>query len=87
MSTVHVAPIGDLIDHHIPGGWDGHGTDHDCGDCRPGAWLTLEALDGDDMECPCGPSVEVVLNPDGPDGHLITHHSLDGREQHEEAHP
>ena len=81
MSTVHVAPIGDAIDHHIPGGWDGHGPG--CPDCRPGAWLTLEAEDDDDTGCPCGPAVELVPRDDGPDGWLITHASLDGREQRE----
>lgn len=30
--------------------------------------------------CPCGPTPEHVPNPDGPDGWLIKHHSLDGRE-------
>lgn len=34
-------------------------------------------------DCPCGPDVECVPCEDGPDGWLITHHSLDGREQHE----
>ncbi|ABS03219.1 hypothetical protein [Kineococcus radiotolerans] len=36
---------------------------------------------GDD--CPCGPTTEPVPRPDGSIGWLITHHSLDGREQHE----
>ncbi len=39
-------------------------------------------IDGEDG-CPCGPTVEPVPRPDGSIGWLITHHSLDGREQHE----
>jgi hypothetical protein len=34
-------------------------------------------------ECPCGPTVEPVARDDGSYGWLYTHHSLDGREQHE----
>ena len=52
--TVHVLPIGDLIEHE------------DQGD-----------------DCPCGPTTEPVPAADGSMGWLITHHSLDGREQHE----
>lgn len=33
--------------------------------------------------CICGPTWEHVPNADGPDGWLLTHHSLDGRERHE----
>lgn len=36
--------------------------------------------------CICGPDVEAVFRDDGTNGWLITHHSLDGREQHEELH-
>lgn len=53
MATIHVEPVGDLIDHE------------------------------DSDECPCGPDIECVPNPDGSDGWLITHHSLDGRERFE----
>lgn len=33
--------------------------------------------------CVCGPADELVPNDHGPDGWLITHHSLDGRERFE----
>jgi hypothetical protein len=33
-----------------------------------------------DEDCVCGPSVEIIPNPDGPDGYMWTHHALDGRE-------
>lgn len=36
-----------------------------------------------DEQCVCGPDTEHVPTDDG-DGWLITHHSLDGREQHEQ---
>ena len=53
MATIHVEPVGDLIEHE------------------------------DSEECPCGPDIECVPNPHGPDGWLVTHHSLDGRERFE----
>lgn len=56
MSTVHVMPINDLIEH------DGTGTD-----------------------CPCGPTTEAVFREDGSNGWMVVHHSLDGREHHEET--
>ena len=37
--------------------------------------------------CACGPDVEIVVNADGPDGHVWAHHSLDGRERHEKPGP
>lgn len=77
MSTVHVIPLGDPIRHDIPGGYDQF-----IHEAR--GWLAIEAL-GDDTSCSCGPLVEWVSNPDGPDGWLVTHHSLDGREQWEVA--
>ncbi len=84
MSTVHVLPVDDAVEHHVPGGLDGHGLG--CADCLPGKWLALESLDGDDTECPCGPTPEHVPSEvGGEDGWLYTHHSLDGREQHEGA--
>jgi hypothetical protein len=42
-----------------------------------------DLIEHTDEDCPCGPTAELVPNPDGPDGWLITHHSLDGREHHE----
>jgi hypothetical protein len=48
VSTVHVVPINDLVEH-------------------------------EDDDCVCGPAVEFVP----PNGWLVTHHSLDGRELHE----
>lgn len=50
--------------------------------CYPVGDLVAHDIEhGDD--CPCGPAVELVPNDDGPDGWLITHHSLDGRERFE----
>lgn len=37
----------------------------------------------DEGGCICGPAVEPVEGQNGYIGWLITHHSLDGREQHE----
>lgn len=34
-------------------------------------------------DCPCGPTIEPVPREDGSMGWLVTHHSLDGRENHE----
>ncbi|WP_222840698.1 hypothetical protein [Actinosynnema mirum] len=34
-------------------------------------------------DCVCGPTSELVPNPHGPDGWLVVHHSLDGRERTE----
>ncbi|MFE3461382.1 hypothetical protein ACFXKD_27880 [Nocardiopsis aegyptia] len=51
--TVHVVPLGDLIEH-------------------------------EDEDCPCGPTPEPVEADDGSIGWVITHHSLDGRELHEQ---
>lgn len=34
-------------------------------------------------DCPCGPRTEPVKREDGSMGWLVTHHSLDGREQQE----
>lgn len=36
-----------------------------------------------DTSCVCVPRVELIDNPDGPDGWMHVHHSLDGREHHE----
>lgn len=38
----------------------------------------------DTEECPCGPRVEPVKCDDGSVGYVVTHHSLDGREQQPE---
>ena len=43
--------------------------------------LIRHELSGD---CACGPAVEAVFRPDGSNGWLVTHHSLDGREKEEE---
>lgn len=45
----------------------------------------LVAHDLDGGECICGPTTEAVFRDDGSNGWLITHHSLDGREAHEQA--
>lgn len=34
-------------------------------------------------DCPCGPQLEPVFDADGSCGWLISHQSLDGRENHE----
>lgn len=41
--------------------------------------------DTDGGDCPCGPTPEAVKRDDGSVGWLITHHSLDGREQNDWA--
>lgn len=38
-----------------------------------------------EADCVCGPTVEPVVRDDGSMGWLIVHHSLDGREQHQNA--
>jgi hypothetical protein len=73
MSVVHVVPIADLIDHDVPCGLDGQD------DPTKGRWLTIEA-EGGDMNCVCSPTIDLVQSDDGPDGWVVTHHSLDGRE-------
>jgi hypothetical protein len=52
--SVHVEPIGDLVDHEV-------------------------------LDCVCGPKTEPVVADDGSIGWLITHHSLDGRENSERS--
>jgi hypothetical protein len=47
--------------------------------CYPVNDLVEHDTGTDQSDCVCGPEVEHVPNPDGPDGWLITHHSLDGR--------
>lgn len=82
MSTRHVVPVGDLIAHVVPGGTDDLDS-HEQTALGKRRWLTIEALPDEtraDTDCPCGPEVERVLKATGPDGWLITHHSLDGRE-------
>lgn len=75
MSTVHVVPVRDQIDHLVPGGLIGR--DRTVPDRW---WLSIEAdPDAPEVDCPCGPVVEHVP----PNGWLISHHSLDGRERNE----
>lgn len=38
----------------------------------------------DDVCCICGPDVEYMIGPEGAFAKLIVHHSLDGRELHEQ---
>lgn len=76
MSIVHVVPLGDLIEHDVPGGLDGHTADE-------GAWLAIECQDAEAEPCICDPTPELVPNGDGPDSWIVTHHSLDGRENRE----
>jgi len=37
----------------------------------------------EEVDCACGPTPEAVFRDDGSNGWLVTHHSLDGREQRE----
>ena len=53
MTTMHVLPINDLIDHT------------------------------DSENCICGPTIEPIQHGDGTIDWLVVHHSLDGRENHE----
>ncbi len=39
--------------------------------------------DTDGVECVCGPTTEAVPRDDGSMGWVVTHHSLDGREERE----
>lgn len=76
MSTVHMVPVHDLVEHLIPGGIPESAITAD-------AWLSIEAVGSQEhcyAPCPCNPTVEHVPNPNGPDGWMYTHHSLDGRE-------
>lgn len=74
MSTVHVVPLADVVEHLIPGGLN----NNDLGVVA--RWLAIEAdPHAPDVECCCGPVTEHVP----PSGWLITHHSLDGRERTE----
>lgn len=82
-NVCHVVPARDAVAHLVPG-WPS--PDDVDGDGAP--WLVLRAeTSPDDTACPCGPTAEHVPNDGGSDGWVITHHSLDGREQHEPARP
>lgn len=73
MTTVHVVPLHDLTPHEVPGGI---GQRHE-----DSGWLVIEADPTvPDEPCVCGPDLEHVPVSGGPDGWLVTHHSLDGRE-------
>lgn len=85
MGTVHVVPLHDQVQHVVPGLVDFSEWEQQA---KPSAWLTVqvhlrEAVP--DLPCACGPSTELVANDDGPDGWMVVHHSLDGREQHEHS--
>ena len=57
------------------------------GDSPYHVWPVNDIIEHDhddpDGNCVCGPTVEPVEGQDGYIGWLITHHSLDGREQDE----
>ena len=76
MTTVHIVPLRDLIEHTVPGGIPVDPFTQD-GSVR---WTGFEVA-GDAEPCVCGPRVEYVPGgeDDGLDGWLVTHHSLDGR--------
>lgn len=44
---------------------------------RPVGDLVWHTLTDD---CVCGPTLEVIVYDDAPDGHMYTHHALDGRD-------
>lgn len=71
MSTVHVVPLADPVEHTVPGGYGEHGWDY--GEYT--GWLAIEAV-GEAEDCLCGPTIEHVPNEDGPDGWLVTHREL-----------
>lgn len=56
MSTPHVVPVDDLVQHDSSGG----------------------------QPCVCGPTTELVQRDGEPDQWMVVHHSLDGRELHEQ---
>lgn len=81
MSDVHVVPLHDLIEHAVPGGLPPLPA-------AAGSWLAVKAVDAalPCDPCPCGPAFELVTgDADTPDGWLVVHHSLDGREGSEHA--
>jgi hypothetical protein len=74
---VHVVPLEDLIEHEVPGGLPETSNVAD-------QWMAIEAV-GPDRACPCSPRLEHCPNPNGSDGWIVVHHSLDGREAMEIA--
>lgn len=78
MSTVHVVPLGDLVEHDVPGGLGSYQT-------STKRWLVIQAGDWSDESCACSPRTEHVPSENGPDGWVVVHHSLDGREHQERA--
>ncbi len=78
MATVHIVPIGDLIQHDAPEGDPPSDPGH--------RWLSVEELPGDDLaDCPCGATTKPVKFHTGEMGWMVVHHSLDGRELTEDA--
>lgn len=43
-----------------------------------------DLIEHEDNDCPCGPTTEAVFRDDGSNEWIIIHHSLDGREAHED---
>jgi hypothetical protein len=43
-----------------------------------------DLVDHTDDDCACGPSTQPVERTDGSVGWLVVHHSLDGRERHDQ---
>lgn len=76
MTAVHVVPVADGMTHVVPGGYTVPGP-------AP-RWVVVEAV-GEADDCPCTPACELVRREGGPDGWVVTHRSLDGREHWEVA--
>lgn len=72
MTAVQVVPLCDLVVHNVPGGYDDGNYD--------GGWLVIEAGEEPDVRCVCSPRQDLVATPGRPDGWIVVHHSLDGRE-------
>jgi hypothetical protein len=76
MPTVHVIPLRDQIEHLVPGGvgdQDRHSS---------ASWISIKIKEDSragTVDCPCGPVIRRV----GRTSWLVTHHSLDGRERHD----
>lgn len=80
VAVVHVVPLGDHIVHDVPGGLG----EYD-GVTFGWAVVRLSAAEeaAPELVCVCGPALEHCPGGVGPDGWMVVHHSLDGREARE----